>query len=492
MIRAPQFIIQPSETGSNMRKYALGIAASVIALACGLGVGTASAATTPNTEAPDSVPAVAVDAPALKVGMTDLKISLSLPETPLPALPSTSDVLEFLHQSILLAGRDILAQSAPQTVMATPETYEVRDDTDGSGLLSFLPTPQFIKDIGVDIDGMWAIVASGLSRVPVIGEIGYDIIEGMRDSRYWKNDYYRIMRTWSIFTAISALVIGPIVGFAAAVVIAFLLVLPITVVLLTIASIFGILALPFALVTGILLITLSGISWLLGTAAGIGLIVLGALLISGVLDLVAMAGLGPIMGALFGPWIALASKIAGIALIFAGVVVLLLAMAALIGVFFGAIMIVAPWFFLAGFFLLAAAIFLFAFLTAILLIGPISLVTIPLAMAPIFLFAFILFIWGFVLYGLTGNTNKGKQAEAVNQSEKQRQAKQQNGSKDKKSKKSKKDKKAKNSKKSKDKKSKDKKAKGKKAKGKKKSNAKAKPAKGSKKKASRTDYALVG
>ncbi len=282
--------------------------------------------------------------------------------------------------------------------------------------------PEFIKNLGEDIDGMWAVVAESASRVPVLGEMVYDIIEGMRHSRYWKNDYYRILRTASVFVALTGLVLGPITGLAAAVFIAFSLALG--------AVFFGIVALPVAFLNGIALVILSGTTWLLAVGAGISMIVFGALLAAGVVDL--FAGLSfvftlPIIPIPlnFTPIVlaalAVVARLLGVALVVFGVIVLMASGLLLVGVFFGLMMILAPWLFIAGLFLLTAAIWLFAFIISLAIIGPIALITIPLATLPWMLAALAVFLFGMFIYAVSGNTNRGPQYEAVNQTKKQKE-----------------------------------------------------------------------
>ena len=461
-----------SQNCNDMLKHALGVAASFLALACGLGVGAAQAADAPtpslSSSAHDIVATsdVQVTAPnnlgsalASSLGR-DALVQLDTPAQPASRVPSSQDTLSFLQSSLLLVGRDVLAHGAQGSITTAVSTalhgqldaltglvYTRKDNDKDKNTKSKKRTtkraaqakedntpltsaPEFIKNLGEDIDGMWAVVAESASRVPVLGEMVYDIIEGMRHSRYWKNDYYRILRTASIFVALTGLVLGPITGLAAAVFIAFSLVLPVTALLLTGAVFFGIVALPVAFLNGIALVILSGTTWLLAVGAGISMIVFGALLAAGVVDL--FAGLSfvftlPIIPIPlnFTPIVlaalAVVARLLGVALVVFGIIVLMASGLLLVGVFFGLMMILAPWLFIAGLFLLTAAIWLFAFIISLAIIGPIALITIPLATLPWMLAALAVFLFGMFIYAVSGNTNRGPQYEAVNQTKKQKE-----------------------------------------------------------------------
>lgn len=427
----------------------MGVAASFLALACGLGVGAAQAADAPTPSLPSSAhdivttSDVQVTAPNnLGSALTsspgrDARMQLNAPAQPASHIPSSQDILSFLHSSLLLAGRDILSHGAQGTITTAASTAHHGQLVALTGVVDtrkdntpLTNAPEFIKNLGEDIDGMWAVVAESASRVPVLGEMVYDIIEGMRHSRYWKNDYYRILRTASVFVALTGLVLGPITGLAAAVFIAFSLVLPVTALLLTGAVFFGIVALPVAFLNGIALVILSGTTWLLAVGAGISMIVFGALLAAGVVDL--FAGLSfvftlPIIPIPlnFTPIVlaalAVVARLLGVALVVFGVIVLMASGLLLVGVFFGLMMILAPWLFIAGLFLLTAAIWLFAFIISLAIIGPIALITIPLATLPWMLAALAVFLFGMFIYAVSGNTNRGPQYEAVNQTKKQKE-----------------------------------------------------------------------
>ena len=364
-------------------------------------------------------------------------MQLNAPAQPASHIPSSQDILSFLHSSLLLAGRDILSHGAQGTITTAASTAHHGQLVALTGVVDtrkdntpLTNAPEFIKNLGEDIDGMWAVVAESASRVPVLGEMVYDIIDGMRHSRYWKNDYYRILRTTSIFVALTGLVLGPPTGLAAAVVIAFTLVLPVTAVLLTGAVFFGIVALPVAFLNGIVLVILSGTTWLLTVSAGIAMIVFGALLAAGVVDL--FAGLSfvftlPIIPIPinFTPIVlaalAVVARLLGVGLVVFGIIVLMASGILLVGVLFGLMMILAPWLFIAGLFLLAAAIWLFAFIISLAIIGPIALITIPLATLPWMVAALAVFLFGMFVYAVSGNTNRGPQHEAVNQTKKQKE-----------------------------------------------------------------------
>lgn len=432
-----------------MLKHALGVAASFLALACGLGVGAAQAAEAPTPSLPSSAhdivttSDVQVTAPNnLGSALTsspgrDARMQLNAPAQPASHIPSSQDILSFLHSSLLLAGRDILSHGAQGTITTAASTAHHGQLVALTGVVDtrkdntpLTNAPEFIKNLGEDIDGMWAVVAESASRVPILGEMVYDIIDGMRHSRYWKNDYYRILRTTSIFVALTGLVLGPLTGLAAAVVIAFTLVLPVTAVLLTGAVFFGIVALPVAFLNGIVLVILSGTTWLLTVSAGIAMIVFGALLAAGVVDL--FAGLSfvftlPIIPIPinFTPIVlaalAVVARLLGVGLVVFGIIVLIASGILLVGVLFGLMMILAPWLFIAGLFLLAAAIWLFAFIISLAIIGPTALITIPLATLPWMVAALAVFLFGMFVYAVSGNTNRGPQHEAVNQTKKQKE-----------------------------------------------------------------------
>ena len=189
-------------------------------------------------------------------------------------------------------------------------------------------------------------------------------------------------------------------------------------------------ALPVAFLNGIALVILSGTTWLLAVGAGISMIVFGALLAAGVVDL--FAGLSfvftlPIIPIPlnFTPIVlaalAVVARLLGVALVVFGVIVLMASGLLLVGVFFGLMMILAPWLFIAGLFLLTAAIWLFAFIISLAIIGPIALITIPLATLPWMLAALAVFLFGMFIYAVSGNTNRGPQYEAVNQTKKQKE-----------------------------------------------------------------------
>ena len=55
------------------------------------------------------------------------------------------------------------------------------------------------------------------------------------------------------------------------------------------------------------------------------------------------------------------------------------------------------------------------------IIGPIALITIPLATLPWMVAALAVFLFGMFVYAVSGNTNRGPQHEAVNQTKKQKE-----------------------------------------------------------------------
>ena len=115
------------------------------------------------------------------------------------------------------------------------------------------------------------------------------------------------------------------------------------------------------------------------------------------------------------------ARLLGVGLVVFGIIVLMASGILLVGVLFGLMMILAPWLFIAGLFLLAAAIWLFAFIISLAIIGPIALITIPLATLPWMVAALAVFLFGMFVYAVSGNTNRGPQHEAVNQTKKQKE-----------------------------------------------------------------------
>lgn len=85
------------------------IAAGLVCLAAalGLGAGAANAAEAPAEQSP-ALAGITLDMPA---------VDLQAPDAPAsPLLPSTSDVLKFMADSLTLVGRDVLQPAGAQSI----------------------------------------------------------------------------------------------------------------------------------------------------------------------------------------------------------------------------------------------------------------------------------------------------------------------------------------------------------------------------------------
>ena len=86
------------------------IAAGLVCLAAalGLGAGAANAAEAPAEQSP-ALAGITLDMPA---------VDLQAPDAPAsPLLPSTSDVLKFMADSLTLVGRDVLQPAGAQSIL---------------------------------------------------------------------------------------------------------------------------------------------------------------------------------------------------------------------------------------------------------------------------------------------------------------------------------------------------------------------------------------
>lgn len=86
------------------------IAAGLVCLAAalGLGAGAANAAEAPAEQSP-ALAGITLDMPA---------VDLQAPDAPAsPLLPSTSDVLKFMADSLTLVGRDVLQPAGTQSIL---------------------------------------------------------------------------------------------------------------------------------------------------------------------------------------------------------------------------------------------------------------------------------------------------------------------------------------------------------------------------------------
>ena len=93
-------------------------------------------------------------------------MQLNAPAQPASHIPSSQDILSFLHSSLLLAGRDILSHGAQGTITTAASTAHHGQLVALTGVVDtrkdntpLTNAPEFIKNLGEDIDGMWAVVA---------------------------------------------------------------------------------------------------------------------------------------------------------------------------------------------------------------------------------------------------------------------------------------------------------------------------------------------
>lgn len=259
-------------------RFAAGIACLAAAIGLGSGVATAAAAPAPELSKPDlaiSVPAIEFETPAEN-----------------PAVPSSSDVLKFLADSITMAGRDILSKTGIQNVLhpevATPAIFNTLSEETAEP-----EEKSNLNNIGDDFDGFWKGIEDALASV---SEVLASPIKGLRNSEAWKNDYFRILFTVGLFAFPVAPVLGVVAGVAVAAVIALAVAavpgLPILGAGLIGGAAAGFFAFGAALLAGGAGIFFSLLFGLIFLAGGIAVILLGAGVFGtlGLVPLVIVAG----------------------------------------------------------------------------------------------------------------------------------------------------------------------------------------------------------
>lgn len=186
-------------------KLRLAAGVACLCAAFGIGAGVAQAA-----EAPVSAPPVNLAVPSVEIDVP----------AQLPQLPSSSDVLAFLSESLTLMGRDIVqkagitTEALPSTI--TAETLESLASTDPAA-----DDPRSgLNKVGDQFDDFWYSIEKGLRSIPKVGDKIALPIEKFRDSKAWDNDYFRIFFTVGLFSIPALPVLGFVAGVAISAVIA--------------------------------------------------------------------------------------------------------------------------------------------------------------------------------------------------------------------------------------------------------------------------------
>lgn len=308
------------------------IAAGLVCLAAalGLGAGAANAAEAPAEQSP-ALAGITLDMPA---------VDLQAPDAPAsPLLPSTSDVLKFMADSLTLVGRDVLQPAGAQSILLpsivgslTKKGDDANKDKKGGDA-----GQSDLNVIGNQFDGFWKGIQDTLGAIPLIGKVVQTPINALRNSDPWTNDITRVLLTVGLFLAPLSPLAGVALGLVAGVVVAigaFLVpALPILGVGLFGGLAAGFFAFGAGLVSGLGIITVTLLGFLLFFGGGIAMIVVGvpmigaggagiALIVVGaILVLISpfiLLGLAPGIGFIVGAFVG------AVLLVIAGVVVMII------------------------------------------------------------------------------------------------------------------------------------------------------------------------
>lgn len=309
------------------------IAAGLVCLAAalGLGAGAANAAEAPAEQSP-ALAGITLDMPA---------VDLQAPDAPAsPLLPSTSDVLEFMADSLTLVGRDVLQPAGAQSILLpsivgslTKKGDDANKDKKGGDA-----GQSDLNVIGNQFDGFWKGIQDTLGAIPLIGKVVQTPINALRNSDPWTNDITRVLLTVGLFLAPLSPLAGVALGLVAGVVVAigaFLVpALPILGVGLFGGLAAGFFAFGAGLVSGLGIITVTLLGFLLFFGGGIAMIVVGAvvalptagvsialIVVGAILVLISpfiLLGLAPGIGFIVGAFVG------AVLLVIAGVVVMII------------------------------------------------------------------------------------------------------------------------------------------------------------------------
>lgn len=323
------------------------IAAGLVCLAAalGLGAGAANAAEAPAEQSP-ALAGITLDMPA---------VDLQAPDAPAsPLLPSTSDVLKFMADSLTLVGRDVLQPAGAQSILLpsivgslTKKGDDANKDKKGGDA-----GQSDLNVIGNQFDGFWKGIQDTLGAIPLIGKVVQTPINALRNSDPWTNDITRVLLTVGLFLAPLSPLAGVALGLVAGVVVAlgaFLVpALPILGVGLFGGLAAGFFAFGAGLVSGLGIITVTLLGFLLFFGGGIAMIVVGAvvalptagvsialIVVGAILILVSpfiLLGLAPGIGFIVGAFVgAVLLAIAGVAVMIIPAVIAGLIAAAVAG-----------------------------------------------------------------------------------------------------------------------------------------------------------------
>lgn len=313
------------------------IAAGLVCLAAalGLGAGAANAAEAPAEQSP-ALAGITLEMPA---------VDLQAPDAPAsPLLPSTSDVLKFMADSLTLVGRDVLQSAGAQSILLPSIVGSLNKKADNAGKSG-------LNVIGDQFDGFWKGIQDTLGAIPLIGKAIQTPINALRISDPWTNDITRVLLTVGLFLAPLSPLAGVALGLVAGVVVAlgaFLVpALPILGVGLFGGLAAGFFAFGAGLVSGLGIITVTLLGFLLffgggiamivvgvvtlgAAGAGIALIVVGAILV--LISPFILLGLAPGIGFIVGAFVgAVLLAIAGVAVMIIPAVIAGLIAAAVAG-----------------------------------------------------------------------------------------------------------------------------------------------------------------
>lgn len=262
------------------------IAAGLVCLAAalGLGAGAANAADAPAEQSP-ALGGITLEMPA---------VDLQTPDAPAsPLLPSSSDVLAFMAESLTLVGRDILQPAGTQRILlpsitgsltkkggdANKDKKADKAGTAKNGTAADKSDKSGLNVIGDQFDSFWKGIQDTLGAIPLIGKVVQTPIGALRNSDPWANDITRVLLTVGLFLAPLSPLAGAALGMVAGVVVAIgafaVAALPVLAV-----GLFGGLAAAFfafgaGLVSGGGIIALDLLGFLLAFGGGIALIGVG-------------------------------------------------------------------------------------------------------------------------------------------------------------------------------------------------------------------------
>jgi len=316
-----------------------------LAAALGLGAGAANAAQSPAEQSP-ALAGITLDMPA---------VDLQAPDAPAnPLLPSSSDVLKFMADSLALVGRDVLQPAGAQSILlpSIVGSLTKKGDDANKDKKADNAGKSGLNVIGDQFDGFWKGIQDTLGAIPLIGKAIQTPINALRISDPWTNDITRVLLTVGLFLAPLSPLAGVALGLVAGVVVAlgaFLVpALPILGVGLFGGLAAGFFAFGAGLVSGLGIITVTLLGFLLFFGGGIAMIVVGAvvalptagvsialIVVGAILILVSpfiLLGLAPGIGFIVGAFVgAVLLAIAGVAVMIIPAVIAGLIAAAVAG-----------------------------------------------------------------------------------------------------------------------------------------------------------------